>query len=94
MSIMDKFKPIEPFTDPNPDSQKRIKGKILLINEEGWGFIISKEIPFRRIFFHWTFLENDTKKFEELDEGMEVEFKPLELPQKGWRAIKLRVVNE
>jgi cold shock CspA family protein len=95
MAIMDNFKPLNEPTpvDPNPSSP-RIQGKILLINEEGWGFIISEKIPFRRIFFHWTFLENDTLTFEKLEEGMQVEFKPLEIPGKGWRAIKLRVVGE
>lgn len=103
MSIMDKFKPLdEPVIDPEPHVQRRIQGRILLINEEGWGFITSREIPFRRIFFHWTFLNNDqpllTDKskshFEQIEEGMIVEFKPLEIPDKGWRAIQIEVVKE
>jgi len=94
MSIMDSFKPLdEPFVDPKPHDNVRVRGKIFLINEGGYGFIISKAIPFRRLFFHWTFLEVNTLTFDKLEEGMIVEFKPIELPDKRWRAIKIMVLE-
>lgn len=96
MSLMDRFKPLnedEQTIDPTPYDTKRVQGKIIIVHEEGYGFIISQAVPFRRIFFHWTFLEESTKKFEELEEGMKVEFKPIEIPGKGWRAIKIKVLD-
>lgn len=92
MSILDSFKPNE-TVDPTPYDNRRVRGKINIINEDGYGFIISKEVAFRRIFFHWTFLEGDTLTFDKLEEGMIVEFKPIEIPEKGWRAIKIRVLE-
>jgi len=91
---MDKFKEPMIQEDTEPNSNRRVQGKIILINESGYGFISSKEIPFRRIFFHWSFLEQDTLKWEELEEGMQVEFKPLDIPEKGWRAIKIKVLGD
>lgn len=73
---------------------KRIVGKIIKVqHEKGWGFIASKEIPFTRIFFHWTSLNQDTAHFTELKKGMEVEFTPIELTDKGVRAIKIDVLE-
>jgi cold shock CspA family protein len=72
--------------------EKRVLGKIIKVSEDGWGFISSKEIKFTRIFFHWTSLKQDTLKFQELKNGMKVEFTPVEVEGKGWRAIKIRVV--
>jgi len=91
---MDRFKQPMVQEDTEPQSNRRVQGRITLINEEGWGFISSKEIPFRRIFFHWSFLEQDTLKFEEIEEGMMVEFKPLDIPEKGWRAIKIKILED
>jgi cold shock CspA family protein len=73
---------------------KPVIGKINFISEEGWFFIISKEIPFERIFGHWTALRGDTLNFKELEEGMNVEFIPIKIPEKGYRAIKIKVINE
>lgn len=77
--------------------QKRITGKIIKLSDKGWGFISSKEIPFTRIFFHWTGLNQNTLKFNELKTGMIVEFISIELKEdskeKGWRAIKIEVVK-
>lgn len=105
MTIMDKFKNHQPMIqeDTEPNNQRRVQGRITLINEEGWGFISSKEIPFRRIFFHWSFLDQDQpalnepkelSHFEQLEEGMMVEFKPLDIPEKGWRAIKIKILEK
>ena len=70
----------------------RVKGKIIKVSEGGWGFISSKDIKFTRIFFHWTSLKQDTLKFTELKNGMKVEFTPIEVEGKGFRAIKIEVI--
>ena len=92
------FKENEPPTisDNTSDKseEKHVKGKIIKVSEDGWGFISSKEIKFTRIFFHWTSLKQDTLKFTELKNGMKVEFTPVEVEGKGWRAIKIRVVKD
>lgn len=77
-----------------PDSAK---GKIMKLNQKveggGYGFISSKDIPFVRIFFHWTGLLPDTTPFLELKEDMEVEFKPIRWNDGRYRAIKIRVLE-
>ena len=70
-----------------------IEGKIIKISEKGYGFIISKDIPFTRIFFHWTSLTSDTLHFTELRKGMIVEFIPQETEKNGFRALKIRVLD-
>ena len=75
--------------------EKRAVGKIIKVApDDGWGFISSKEIKFTRIFFHWTSLKQDTLKFQDLRNGMKVEFTPVEVEGKGTRAIKIRVLTE
>ena len=78
-------------TIANPE--KRIIGKITKIHPKGWGFITSMEIPFTRIFFHWSALIQETIKFPELKRGMEVEFVAREDPEKGMRAFKIDVLE-
>jgi cold shock CspA family protein len=73
--------------------EKRVVGKIIKISDKGWGFIVSKSIPYTRIFFHWTSLNQSTAHFTELTKGMEVEFTPVEVPDKGTRAIKIDVLE-
>lgn len=68
-------------------------GRIIKVSDKGWGFISCKDIPFTRIFFHWTSLNQDTAHFTELHRGMEVEFTPIEGEDKGWRAIKIDVLE-
>ena len=84
--------PESPDTTPIKPNEQRVKGKIIKVSDDGWGFISSKEIKFTRIFFHWTSLKQDTLKFQELKNGMKVEFTPVEVVDKGWRAIKIRVI--
>lgn len=74
--------------------EQRIRGKIIKVSGGGWGFISSKEIKFTRIFFHWTSLKQDTLKFTDLKNGMKVEFTPVEVEGKGFRAIKINVVTD
>jgi len=71
--------------------EKRFNGKIIKISGTGYGFISSKDIPFTRIFFHWTSLQSGTKKFTDLKAGMKVSFVGFEVEDKGWRAIKIKV---
>jgi cold shock CspA family protein len=96
-TLRDFFKgepPSEPDNSPIKPDEKRVKGKIIKVSDEGWGFISSKEIKFTRIFFHWTSLKQDTLKFQDLKNGMKVEFTPVEVQDKGWRAIKIRVLRD
>jgi cold shock CspA family protein len=72
--------------------EKRIEGKIIKVSEQGWGFISSRDIKFTRIFFHWSSLRQDTLNFTQLNNGMRVEFTPVAVPDKGWRAIKIKVL--
>jgi cold shock CspA family protein len=92
--IFDKFineKPKE--NDTIKPEDKRLEGKIIHISDAGWGFISSLEIKFTRIFFHWTYLKQDTKKFTELKKGMRVKFTPIEVAGAGYRAIKIEVLE-
>lgn len=70
----------------------RLTGRVIKISKTGWGFISSKEIEFTRIFFHWTQLTQDTLKFTDIRIGMQVEFTPIQIPVKGWRAVHVRVI--
>lgn len=83
---------------PVKPNDKRIQGKIIKLDQSdekgGWGFISSKDLKFTRIFFHWTSLKQDTLKFPELRNGMKVEFTPVEVQEKGWRAIKISVLTD
>ena len=72
---------------------QKVIGRIIKISKHGWGFISSREIEFTRIFFHWTALRQDTLLFPELQQGMFVEFTPVKLDNKGYRAVHIRVVE-
>ena len=72
--------------------ERKVIGRVIKVSSKGWGFISSREIEFTRIFFHWTALRQDTVKFPELKTGMHVEFTPLEIPDKGYRAVHVRVI--
>jgi cold shock CspA family protein len=78
---------------------KLYSGKIITVNSrKGYGFITSLDIPFTRIFFHWTTLSQDTKNFKELTPGMKVEFNAVKAVGKdgkemGIKAIRIRVIE-
>ena len=76
------------------NTETKAVGRIIKVSQAGWGFISSKDIQFTRIFFHWTALRQDTMTFLELKTGMYVEFTPLQIPGKGWRAVHVRVVEK
>lgn len=104
MGIIDKSVEEEPILD---GTEKRYKGKIIAIIDGeggGYGFVSSKEIPYRRIFFHWSALVPDTKTFEMLSEGDNIEFTGVNLPDvidpvskekkiRGWRALRIKVIE-
>jgi cold shock CspA family protein len=75
------------------EPRKVATGRIIKISKEGWGFISSRDIEFTRIFFHWTSLIQGTYRFPDLRTGMIVEFTPMEIPGKGWRAVHVRVIQ-
>lgn len=95
VGIFDKLsgKDKELITEHIKQEETRVQGKIIKVSEDGWGFISSKEIKFTRIFFHWTSLRQDTLRFPELKQGMKVEFTPIEVQDKGFRAIKIKVLD-
>jgi len=72
--------------------ERKVVGRVIKVSKTGWGFISSRDIEFTRIFFHWTALRQDTMKFPELKTGMHVEFTPVEIPGKGYRAVHVRVI--
>jgi cold shock CspA family protein len=83
--VMDEIKEVE------KKEEKRITGKIIMVSSKGFGFISSQDVPFTRIFFHWTSLRPDTAKFQDLRSGMKVSMVAFEVESKGWRAIKIKV---
>ena len=95
MNLIDKFLGKDKMEDePLRQEPERLTGKIIHLQEdEGWGFLDCKEIPFTRIFFHWTALTKDTLHFTKLEFGMRVEFTPIDVPDKGIRAIKVKVIE-
>ena len=68
-------------------------GRIIKVSRRGWGFISSRDIEFTRIFFHWTALRQDTLSWKQLKIGMQCEFQPIEIPGRGYRAIKIRIIE-
>lgn len=87
---MEKFFGSNP---PSPQTEQRMVGKIIKLSDKGYGFISSRNLEFTRIFFHWTALRQNTKSFLDLTVGMQVEFTPIQLPEKGWRATKIEVIE-
>lgn len=74
--------------------ETKVIGRIIKLSKFGWGFISSRDIEFTRIFFHWTALRQDTLGFKELKTGMYAEFIPVRTPDKGYRAIHMRIVDK
>lgn len=75
-------------------TENKVTGRIIKVSKTGWGFISSKDIEFTRIFFHWTALRQDTLPFLELRAGMIVEFTPMQVTGKGWRAVHVKVIDK
>lgn len=81
-------------TNESEHGDTRISGKIIKVSKDGYGFISSRDIPFTRIFFHWSALQLGTKKFPELKTGMKVSFVAFTTGEKGYRAIKIKVEED
>lgn len=100
MTIFNRLRGLQDAVDDSEVASpngERMTGKITKLDlgdKGGWGFISSKQKKFTRIFFHWSALTQDTLNFVELKKGMEVEFTPVEVPEKGWRAIRVRVIEQ
>ena len=69
-------------------------GTIVILNKRGYGFINSRDLPFTRIFFHWTQLRPGTVRFPDLRKGMQVQFEPVEVEGQGTRAMRVEVIQE
>lgn len=72
---------------------KEIEGKITKVDPAGYGFITSPDLPFTRIFFHWTALKQNTLHFLKLEKNMRVRFTPVDFYEKGFRAMKITVIS-
>ena len=72
--------------------QNEVTGRIIHVNpDKGYGFIISHEVKFTRIYFHWSSLVQDTLNFKDVQKGMFCKFTPKEVEGKGTRAIRIRI---
>lgn len=76
--------------DAAPNEEKRHIGHIIKLHPDGYGFISSREIPYTKIFFHWTSLDHKVN-FLDLKFRMKVSFVAQKIPDKGFRAIKIHV---
>lgn len=74
--------------------EERVQGRLTRVDPRGFGFITSRDIPYTRIFFHWSGLLQSTLNFKDLQKGMTVEFNPFLLKDKGYRALRISVVEE
>lgn len=83
-----------PILEKEDNANPRQRGTIHYLSPEGWGHITSKDIPFTKIFFHWTALNNNAEGyFLTLKKGMEVEFDYFaDFQGQGPRAIKIEVI--
>jgi cold shock CspA family protein len=59
----------------------------------GYGFISSPSLPYERIFFHWSGLQQQTLRFPALKKRMKVEFQLQHDDFNGFRAIKIKVIE-
>lgn len=94
MNLRDIFRAHDAsIDDENPPKDDRLTGKIIKLSDQGWGFIISPDVKFTRIFFHWSQLRQDTKNFKDLTVGMTVKFKLVHLEGRGHRATQISVIE-
>lgn len=86
--------PIFEEKDERKDNPRQT-GVIHYLSSDGWGHITSKDIPFTKIFFHWTALNNNKEGyFLTLDKGMKVEFDYFpDFQGQGPRAVKIEVLE-
>jgi cold shock CspA family protein len=92
MSILTRLLGKEEEPEPERPESKRMRGTITWL-DRGWGFIVSRDIEYTRIFFHWSGLNQGTLHFTELKKGMRVEFEVRTHPKRGYKAVKIEVVR-
>lgn len=73
-------------------------GQIIYLNPKGWGFINSHDIPFEKIYFHWSALiSGKAPNFAKINKGAEVKFnahlKTLPDGTRKWKAIQVEVLQ-
>jgi cold shock CspA family protein len=74
-------------------ADKRLEGKVILVNKRGYGFISCKDVPYTRIYFHWTNLIPQIN-FADLRRGDTVDF-ILEKKDDGtYKAIKVDAFDD
>lgn len=109
MSIWDKMQELtstknKEVEDKIKESSKAKPGDIiqgvitnLVLGDEnkkgGYGFISSEQLPFERIFFHWSGLTQQTLRFPDLRKRMQVSFQLQHDEFNGFRAIKIKVLD-
>ena len=76
-----------------PLVQKRIVGRISHLNKRGWGVLISEELPFQKIFFHWTNLDKSID-FRTLSKKTKLSFVPVTSERGGYKAIHIKLYGE
>lgn len=80
--------------DKDKTLKEKLIGKVFLVNKRGYGFISCKEVPFTRIYFHWTNMIPQTINFKELKRGDEVEFDLVKKGDGTYKAIKIDVLEK
>jgi cold shock CspA family protein len=82
-------------SEPEKELPQRMIGKIVRLHQhKGYGFISTPDLPFTKIFFHWSALIQSTLNFVQLKPGMKVEFTPIKLEDKGYRANHVKVIDD
>jgi len=90
---MEKLKVGITVTEQVHQTEKAL-GKIVKLSPSGWGFILSPQHQFTRIFFHWTALQQNTLNFTDLKVGMKVRFYTQKYKEQGTRAYKVEVIDD
>lgn len=69
-------------------------GIITAVNKDkGYGFLSTPDLPFTRIFFHWSALINNTLHFKKVEKGMKAEFEVQEHEPDKYRAVRMRIIE-
>ena len=68
-------------------------GRIIKVSPKGWGFISSSDLPFTRIFFHWSKLKITTLNFADIRKGMIAEFEVYK-EDNGYKAKDIMILNQ
>ena len=81
----------EPLSAPSELVKRGATGIVIRINKsKGWGFVITEDVPFTKIFFHWTELTSNIN-FLEVNRKDKFVFDVMK-GDNGYRAINIRKV--